>query len=217
MKKYVVLLSACLSFPLLANSLNLTYDSFYRHMTKIDQEDMDKLTMGFGFTQQTSAQICQLEEVIVDTPKLDIPIAIDMLQRFELPQERALKQAKAQVNIQFNTENVADCFISIQLRVKSQYYRKQLLADDLNIYLSQFDDFFSSAGSFFSFLLPKPTGLVIQFKERDTVVKGLGQLNGDGVGDEKHQIFLSRKWLDTNQNNLRFEEQPVAIFARMPK
>lgn len=214
----LVLLLISLTFCAFANSadLTLTYDSFYRHLKKVNKDDMDQLTMAFGFTKQNTTAVCAINEVKIRTPKVDIPIAIDEQNRFELPIERALNQAKAEVDIKFNDDDIHECFVSIQLRVRSQLYRTQLQSSDLVVYLEQFDEFFSNAGSFFSFLLPKPTGLVIQFENNESMLKATEGADLTGMIKEESRLFLSREWLDKNHSVISLNAPPLAIFARMP-
>lgn len=217
MKLVFLIVSLAFSTFTLASDLTLTYDSFYRHLKKVNKEDMDQLTMAFGFTKQNTSAVCAMSEVQIHTPKLDIPVAIDDQNRFELPIERALKQAKAEVDIKFVEDDIRECFVSIQLRVRSQLYRSQLQAEDLTVYLEQFDEFFSNAGSFFSFLLPKPTGLVIQFDDNESLLKAIEGTDLAGITKEESRLFLSRDWLAQNNEVISLSMPPRAIFARMPE
>ncbi|MCY7293875.1 DUF2987 domain-containing protein [Alteromonas sp. a30] len=104
-----------------SNLLNLEYKTFYSHLRKIDIEDTPGLQFAFGFVNTESKVPCVMKNVTIHTPKIDIPVALDALNRFSLPKERALKLADAEVNVQFQNAGFEACQLSVLLEANPRW------------------------------------------------------------------------------------------------
>ena len=165
--KFVVFLvfSALTSQTAIAGELRLDYSSFYSHLKKIDDEELRSLRFAFGFLNVQSKDLCTPETVLVHTDKKDIAIEVNGDKRFELPTEKALKLAKAEVHVQL-TEPNNRCDLSVLLEVKPSLLADGVSASELQNYFTAFVEFFDKMGGFLSFMMPSPEGMHLKFKAK---------------------------------------------------
>lgn len=160
-----LLFSALTSQATIAGELRLDYSSFYSHLKKIDDDELQSLRFAFGFLNVQTKDLCTPESVLVHTNKKDITIEVNEHKRFELPTEKALKLAKAEVHIQL-TEPNNRCDLSVLLEVKPSLFVDGVSATELQGYFTAFVEFFDKMGSFLSFLMPSPEGMHLKFKAK---------------------------------------------------
>ena len=82
-----LLFSALTSQTTIAGELRLDYSSFYSHLKKIDDDELQSLRFAFGFLNVQTKDLCTPETVLVHTNKKDITIEVNEHKRFELPTE----------------------------------------------------------------------------------------------------------------------------------
>ncbi len=172
MNRIASLLAALMVFPASAVDVNMEYKGFYSHLKKLDDEALNRLEFTFGFSHVGKGRLCQLNEVLIVTQKQTMEVNIGADNRFRLPTEKALQIAKARVMIDME-EATNQCDMSVQLQVQPKYLSSQYSQAELNTLLSQFNGFFSEMGGFFSFLMPGPQGIQMQFSQPVTVSESL--------------------------------------------
>jgi hypothetical protein len=209
MKKWLL---AMLVLPtsLMAEPLVVEYSSFYSHVRKLQDEDTDVLQFAFGFKKVQSADLCHINSAYIHTQKQDIKLTVTSEQRFTVPSEKALKQARAEVVLDLQ-ESANKCDMSVQLETKPDWLKMDYSASELKKIYSQYKAFFDDMGSFLSFLMPTVQGLTVHFDEQ--------QLNT--VIDEELKIIegklhLSQTWI-ANNNGLTLTVKPLRITAIVSK
>lgn len=176
--------------PLTAGELHLDYADFYSHLRKLNNDELNSLQFAFGFLNVRSKELCHVESVLIDTDKQDIQIPVQPNQRFVLPNEKALKMAKARMLVKL-TEPQNQCDLSVLLEVKPELYAEGVVAADLLNYAEAFNHFFDKMGSFLSFMMPSPEGLQIRFNEAVDVpetLRSVAQLNAGNWGIKTEQL-----------------------------
>lgn len=216
MRLAVVLSGAILislyAVPAQTDTLELDYASLYSHTRKLDSETMPALQFAFGFAHQQRQGLCKIERVFIHTPKQDIPLRVKPGQRFTLPSERALKLAKAVVNVELN-DNVDDCDMSVQLETTEEYLKTHYNLQELRDLQHQYVAFFDKMGGMLAFLMPAVQGLVIHFEQQPTVaIKTDGQTETPAIIDK--QLRLSKQWLsEQDRGVLQLPAKPKRIVA----
>lgn len=182
--------AALLSIPLVsvqAGELRLDYSDFYSHLRKLDDEELQPLHFAFGFLNVQTKELCQVQKVMIDTDKMDIPVDVMANNRFVLPTEKALKLAKARLNIQL-LEPENRCDLSVLLEAKPEMFEDGLDSTELLSVMTAFEGFFDKMGGFLSFMMPSATGLQITFTDPESIpdtfkalsVSNNGRWNIDG-------------------------------------
>ena len=210
MKQYVFLVLSL--FPFLSNSetLVLEYASFYSHVKKIDKEDTSALQFAFGFLNIRNKSLCNIKNAFINTQKKDIPLDVSEENRFTVPNEKALKMAKANVIVEL--EQPANiCDMSVQLETKPEYLEKQYTQAQLVLLHNQYQEFFDNMGGFMSFLMPGTQGLVFHFDQAQSAQDLPVDVQ---VIDNKIQV--SETVID-NTETLTFNTAPMRITAWMDK
>lgn len=160
-----ILLVSTLSFAEPNTPVEIEYKVFYSHLRKLDPEKFEALQFAFGFIKHNASAMCPLSKVTIHTPKKDIEVEIATSNRFTLPKERALKLADATVLLNFDTDDAADCDMSVLLQANPEWINSELNAEQIRYLNSQFKTFFESMGaSLFSFLMPETKGLKLHLK-----------------------------------------------------
>lgn len=164
-----------------ADTIDVSYKSFYSHVRKLQQEDTDKLQFAFGFINVNSNALCTLTSAKIITDKKTLPLMITDEQRFTVPSERALNLADAIVQIEFE-EKANQCDMSVQLETKPNLLKQNYTQSDLKEIESQYIAFFNEMGSFLSFLMPNVNGLIISFSDQKLSASvGEGEYINQGV------------------------------------
>src|SRR5690606_3256219 len=122
--------------------LTVEYSTFYAHLRKIDDEELNKLQFAFGFKHVGQSALCQINRAIIHTQKVDIPVLVTPDRRFTLPTEKALKLANAEVKIDLQ-EPANQCDMSVQIQVIPELIRARMSVSELSDFLHQFDLFFA--------------------------------------------------------------------------
>lgn len=177
MKYRFIYLVLCLAvLPVYADTIEVSYKSFYSHVRKLQQDDTNQLQFAFGFINVNSQTLCSLQSAQIVTDKKTIPLDITKEQRFTVPSERALNLADAIVQIEFNA-NANQCDMSVQLETKPTVLKQEYTQSDLKEIEEQYIAFFNEMGSFLSFMMPNVKGLIISFTDQ--------QLSAN-VGNDKY-------------------------------
>ncbi|MBU2876360.1 MULTISPECIES: DUF2987 domain-containing protein [Alteromonadaceae] len=199
----LVLFSFCgLAF---ADTLSVEYSSFYSHLKKIDNEETPALQFAFGFKNVRNGDLCEIKTANIVTQKVTLPVTVTPENRFLLPTEKALSQAKAIVEFEL-LENNNQCDMSVQLETKPSYLKQQYTHQELQDLYQQYTVFFDDMGSFLSFLMPSVTGLQFYFDnvDRDSIPAEI-------YLDEHHAV-ITGDWLEQG-NQIQFSEAPYRVTA----
>ncbi|WP_416308503.1 DUF2987 domain-containing protein [Neptunicella sp. SCSIO 80796] len=207
--KYALVLLAFCGFNTFAESLTVEYGTFYSHLRKIDDEDLNQLEFAFGFKQVGTSGLCQINSATIHTQKVDIPLEVTADRRFTLPTEKALKLANAQVEIDL-VQPANQCDMSVQIQIKPELIKQTMTIAELSAFLHQFDIFFDDMGSFLSFLMPSADGILLEFAQNDIDIT-LDNQPVSGLPMEKQQLILKREWLDGKQGEIAFSPVPEKI------
>lgn len=173
------LTAVCVVFPLLAaqaGELHLDYSDFYSHLRKLDDEELQPLHFAFGFVNVQSKDLCQVQSVMINTDKMDIPVGVMANNRFVLPTEKALKLAKARLFIKLS-EPENRCDLSVLLEAKPALFQDGVDAAELGMLMAAFQRFFDKMGSFLSFMMPSATGLQITVADDSLVPEAFKALS----------------------------------------
>lgn len=203
--KVVLCLSLFFCLSLKAEVLSVEYSNFYSHLRKLDSDDTPALQFAFGFKRVASEKLCTIDNVKIVTQKVTVPIDVTAEQRFLLPTEKALKQARAKVEISLQ-EPANQCDMSVQLETKPEYLKTKYMSEDLAFVLKQYQVFFDDMGSFLSFLMPGVEGLHFHFDQ------ALNDTFPSGVNVEGNHLYINQQWIEQG-NNLTFESLPIRITA----
>jgi len=209
--KLAVLAWSVSQMPVFADTMPLKYGDFYSHLKKLDKEDTPALQFAFGFVHVESKRLCHIEKVKIVTPKQTIDVNKTAENRFTLPTEKALKQARAIVEVTLD-DNSHQCDMSVQLETKPDFLKKHYSQKELSELLNQYVTFFDDMGGFFSFLMPDVSGLTLHFSEHlpAQMIDQSGKSSGMIVTQRK--ISLTQQWL-TTANNLTLPHKPLRITA----
>lgn len=185
------------ALPAAAETLQLQYQQFYSHMRKLDGDDTQALQFAFGFLNDTTGRLCNIQQASIVTPKQTLPIEISSEQRFTLPAEKALKLAEATIDVELAAHS-GQCDMSVQLETRPQYLKSYYSADELSMLVGQYEAFFNEMGSFLSFMMPSVKGLSFQFadpylqrplKDAPHITSGLLQLPSDWLQQDKPLVL----------------------------
>lgn len=190
--------------PLQAETLVVEYSSFYSHTRKLNKEATQDLQFAFGFKHVTEPGLCDIDQAFIDTPKKQIPLLLNN-NRFVVPSEKALKLANAKVVIELQ-QAANRCDMSVQLETKPELLHLDYSKAQLAHIYQQYQAFFDKMGSFLSFLMPKVTGLKLQFGGEQHPSPDSGLLW------QAPYLFVEEKWLQKGQA-LPLERKPLRIVA----
>lgn len=198
-----------------ADWIHRDYADFYRHLRKLNDEELSQLQLAFGFVNVRSKALCSVQHVIIDTPKQKMPMPV-IRNRFVLPAENALKLANAKVRIEI-AEPANQCDLSVQLEAQHQHYKAQISAADLKLLDQQFSNFFSEMGGLLSFMMPSSQGLVVQFYQDEiaSVKQNLAQKAGFSWVEDK--LYIQSDWIKSNQSELNLVKKPLRVTALVKK
>ena len=189
----------------MSKELELEYKSFYSHVRKLDNEQMDRLQFSFGLQHIETGKPCEIASARISTQKKQIPIEISSEYRFNLPTERVLRLADAKVILDLK-EASNKCDMSVQLETKSSELRDKYSQQELTSLFEQYAAFFEDMGGFLSFMMPSVSGLVFHFEEGtyQTLTNGMKITDGR-LEIEKNDIFAL--------NELILNVKPLRITA----
>lgn len=191
------------SSALHADSLTVEYATFYSHLNKIDSEETPSLQFAFGFKNIDTGSLCIIESARIETQKVTIDVDVSPENRFLLPTEKALKQARAIVEIELK-EKANKCDISVQLETTRDALKTSYTKQELSDLLQQYTTFFDDMGGFLSFLMPGVTGLHFHFSDTNQLDLPLG------ATQEGNHLFLSEQAF---KKNYEFPIAPYRITA----
>ncbi|GAC14765.1 DUF2987 domain-containing protein [Aliiglaciecola lipolytica] len=194
-----------LSHFVVAETLSVDYASFYSHLAKIDNDDTPALQFAFGFKNITDGSLCEITAAKIVTQKVTLPVTVTTENRFLLPTEKALKQARATVELDIK-QPTNQCDMSVQLETKSEYLKNHYSHHEIQDIYHQYNVFFDDMGGFLSFMMPSVTGLKFYFEalERDSVPSEL-------YIDKQH-VVLTETWIEQGKQ-IDFSEAPYRITA----
>lgn len=178
------------------STTEIEYKVFYSHLRKLNLEEHSALQFAFGFQHHNSNELCKLTNVLIHTPKIDIPVDISTLNRFSLPKERALKLAEAKIQITFLSEDPNDCDMSVLLQIKPEILGESITASNLRLANTQFKAFFETG--LLSLLMPETKGIKLHLK-RNASVEDTPLKLGKGAHIKDDLLYLESTWIEHNQ------------------
>ena len=195
--------------------MSLNYADFYSHLRKLDIEDTPALQFAFGFVHNESKRLCNISSVNIVTQKQTIEVAVTAENRFKLPIEKALKQARAKVEVVIDG-STHQCDMSVQLETKPEFLKTHYSSKELSDLFNQYVIFFDDMGGFLSFLMPDVSGLTLHFEE--ILAPDIISLNANssGITVSERKISLSEQWL-SDDNKLSLAKLPQRITANTSK
>ncbi|MEM0909330.1 MAG: DUF2987 domain-containing protein [Pseudomonadota bacterium] len=185
-----------------AKELELEYKSFYSHVRKLDNDQMNLLQFSFGFQHIETGKLCEIKTARISTQKQQIPITISSENRFNLPKERVLKLADAKVILEL-VEATNKCDMSVQLETKNEVLKSTYTQQELTALFTQYATFFEDMGGFLSFMMPSVEGLVFHFEEGDYRTLNDGFEVSNGRLEMNEQQLMSVESLVLNEKPLR--------------
>lgn len=206
----LVTVAVLLPTKLRAETLVVSYASFYSHIKKLDDPETDALRFAFGFQHIAKQRLCHISSAKIVTQKQTLPLTVENNSRFTVPTDKILKMAKANVVIELD-DQANRCDMSVQLETLPRFLKTQYSHEELLLLLNQYQAFFDGMGSFLSFMMPSVTGLLLHFNPDENVPKELHPLL-----DEKGRIALSENWL-ARKETLKLIHKPLRITAIIEK
>ena len=207
---FIILGLIFLSTPVIAETLDVEYSSFYSHVKKLDDPDTDALRFAFGFMHIAEKRLCHISSAKITTQKQTLPLTVENNNRFTVPTNKILKLARAKVIIELE-DQANQCDMSVQLETLPSFLKTQYNHDDLLSLFNQYQAFFDEMGGFLSFMMPAAKGLLFHFDENARLPKNLQSLV-----DSKGVLTLSKSWL-MQQKSLSLPFKPVRITAIVKK
>ena len=200
------------AMPIQADTLELDYGSLYSHTRKLDAETMPALQFAFGFAHRQQKRLCNINEAFIHTQKQNIALKVTPENRFTVPSERALKLARAVVNIELD-DMADDCDMSVQLETTAEHLKSDYPLHELQSLQRQYMAFFDQMGGFMSFLMPKVRGLNIHFAQQPAQQAKIdGGIALPDISD--NQLRLSNQWLEQqHEAELQLPAKPMRIVA----
>jgi hypothetical protein len=209
MKKWL-LATLLLPASLMAEPLVVEYSSFYSHVRNLQDEDTDALQFAFGFKKVQSRDLCHINSAFIHTQKQDIDLTVSAEQRFTVPSEKALKQARAEVVLDLQ-ESANKCDMSVQLETKPDWLKTDYSPSELKKLYTQYEAFFDDMGSFLAFLMPTVEGMTVHFADHH-----LNRVIDDELKIIEGKLHLSQGWIESNQG-LTLPAKPLRITAIVSK
>ena len=194
------------STQVVAETLDVEYRRFYRHVKKLDNEDTQALQFAFGFVRVGEGRLCGVNAASIVTDKKTMELEVSDEGRFTVPTERALKLANALVRIDL-VERANLCDMSVQLETKPEYLKPYYKKEELTFLYEQYEAFFNEMGSFLSFMMPSVKGLMIQFDD-----KNLDFITPQGVQINNGVLQIEQDWID-DAKGLTLPHAPLRITA----
>lgn len=201
----ILVLALVVSNSAISNEMELAYKSFYSHVRKLDDDQLDRLQFSFGLQHVDRGDLCKISAARISTQKKQIPISVNAEHRFNMPKERVLKLADAKVVLTL-AEAADKCDMSVQLETKPSELKQQYTKQDLQALFDQYAAFFEDMGGFLSFMMPSVEGLVFQFAQGEyhTLANGLTITNG--------RLEISEQQI-SELNGLNLAIRPLRITA----
>lgn len=207
MKIAAFFFALCGCFTLSAEEISVGYKSFYSHVKKINKDDTNALQFSFGFKHIHSLKLCGINKAKIHTQKVDIPLKVSPENRFQVPSEKALYMAKAEVVIDLK-EPANVCDMSVQLETKPEFLKRQYSPEDITKLYQQYEAFFDNMGSFLSFLMPEMRGVTFHFDSgMDT------SLFPSTWQVEENNVTLTQQQIETLSQTIEFNQAPIRITA----
>ncbi len=193
-----------------AEEITVNYKSFYSHVRKLNNDDLNALQFAFGFQHIREPRLCKVSSAKISTEKQQIPLVVTDEGRFTVPSEKALNLAKAKVVIDLK-EQANLCDMSVQLETKPEYLKTTYQQSELQHIYNQYDAFFDKMGSFLSFMMPSVIGISLHVENvSEEELHFLGQ--GEQVKFDGKKIEFTKDAL-SNMSEITLPEKPLRITA----
>lgn len=139
----------------------LSYDSFYRKMTKLQQAQYSDITLGFALLQSDSGQSCRYDSLQLISDIHQIPVSLAGNGEMNLPYDEALKDSKAKLILR-QPPGSAPCELQFRLRSRLPLPSTLTLAM-LQHYRNQFEVLLDDMAGLSRYWLPDVSGVIVQF------------------------------------------------------
>lgn len=199
-----------LNTQLNAETLKVEYTSFYSHVKKLDDTNINALRFAFGFKHISEPRLCNVKSAQIVTQKQNLSLTVEDNFRFTVPTNKILKMAKALVVIELD-DQANQCDMSVQLETLPRFLKTQYSQTELLELFNQYQAFFEKMGGFLSFMMPVANGLQFHFNDNQVLPTNLQDLT-----ERKGVIGLSQDWLLQHQS-LKLPTSPLRITAMIEK
>lgn len=199
-----------LNTQLKAETLKVEYTSFYSHVKKLDDPNINALRFAFGFKHISEPRLCNVKSAQIVTQKQNLSLTVEDNFRFTVPTNKILKMAKALVVIELD-DQANQCDMSVQLETLPRFLKTQYSQTELLELFNQYQAFFEKMGGFLSFMMPVANGLQFHFNDNQVLPTNLQDLT-----ERKGVIGLSQDWLLQHQS-LKLPTSPLRITAMIEK
>lgn len=199
-----------LNTQLNAETLKVEYTSFYSHVKKLDDPNINALRFAFGFKHISEPRLCNVKSAQIVTQKQNLSLTVEDNFRFTVPTNKILKMAKALVVIELD-DQANQCDMSVQLETLPRFLKTQYSQTELLELFNQYQAFFEKMGGFLSFMMPVANGLQFHFNDNQVLPTNLQDLT-----ERKGVIGLSQDWLLQHQS-LKLPTSPLRITAMIEK
>lgn len=204
-----LLTSACiLSQPLYGAEFAVSYDGFYDRMKVVNKGDYLVATVGFYLVDaEMPTQPCVIASGKIVTEQYEQPLSFTDKGQLLLPFETQLDKDKAVIVVQH--ADTQQCQLQMQIEAREDYSqsitKKQLFAtyQELETLMDDLSGFLMS--KVFSFLMPKMTGITVEFT-------GLAEV----VNDDKERWKCAKNRCFTQVDSGWEIQKDAVLFTNLP-
>ncbi|QDP01190.1 DUF2987 domain-containing protein [Thalassotalea sp. PS06] len=208
-RKFATLLVMGL-FSLSAQALDLEYKGFYQRLDIIEENELDKITMGFYLVDAYNRERCHIDKAFFFGPGVnekEIDIAADG--RLQIPYDKELydRFAVLRVNLSDPAQN---CTLQMQIQVKDNQKTEFSFAE-LSVYREQMQSLVDEFGGFLWFMMPDVQGLNLKVASDNTLSFIDDSLKSGFNCEDLQCTLLVEEELTSNRMALQFSQPPVVI------
>ncbi|WP_394173282.1 DUF2987 domain-containing protein [Thalassotalea litorea] len=193
-----------------AQALDLEYKGFYQRLEIIEDNELDKITMGFYLVDAYDRQRCEIQSALLFGPGItDRAIETGNDGRLMVPFDKKLYDGFAilRVNLQDPGQN---CTLQMQIQVKDASKTAFSFAE-LSAYREQMQTLMDEFGGFLWFMMPDVQGLNLKLAN-DNSLSYIDETLQSALNCEQRQCTLA---IDEGQTSsemaLQFSQPPIVI------
>ncbi|WP_157726600.1 DUF2987 domain-containing protein [Thalassotalea crassostreae] len=193
-------------------AVDLEYKGFYQRLSLIEENELDKITMGFYLVDSYHRTRCELETATMlgkeVTPK-EIEIANDG--QLLVPLSETLYDKFAFLRVKQKDER-QNCTLQMQIQVKDKA-KKEFSFKELAVVAIQMQELVDDFGSFLWFMMPDVSGVTIEVADKEDIVfidKSLTKMMKCDDSGLKCQLAVDME-LETDKPAIKFKTAPKVI------
>ncbi|WP_371185343.1 DUF2987 domain-containing protein [Thalassotalea maritima] len=202
-----------LSLGLFASSVqavDLEYKGFYQRLTLIEENNLDKITIGFYLVDSYTRERCPLTGAKMlkrDGSKDPIDIAADGQLMVPLSQQYYDEFALLRVEQSDDRQN---CILQMQMQARDKQ-QTEFSYQQLATITWQLQELVDEFGGFLSFMMPDVQGLHIQLQNQQDVAYIASDLKQQLSCEQDKCQLLMKQNDEREQTAIRFAKPPVVI------